>query len=522
MKKIILILLLLICLTSINSQKNYVDSLRLKLSIETEDSIKLQIYEKFMNQVSDTLPNKSDYLREGLQLALKMQDEEAISNFYYYLAWDNMNHIDLNQAIQNLIKSTQYKGNTENHIYAYGIISNIYSWKGEHKLALEYAEKSLALARSDTNKIRPTVLADAWAYVGDAHRYNKDMEKARPYYWEALSVLHKKGDEHSSMTTASLYVYLAERAFDMNNTMDFSFRVKQLYEISNEEQKRRYAMSMYKVAEAYATLKEAETDKERQIWIYSSGLIILLIITGFLIWQNYARKKMNAKLVALNEELDQANQVKANILGIWNHDLRHPIARLVNYLQLKKMSPEAIDPKIAEEIDQQTMQMANNLLQNMEELLVWCKDQMKIFKPVFKETEVSSIFDSMKSFFSYEQNTTIEFHNPDNLSIITDEDYIKVIIRNLTTNAIKAQAGVEKPYIIWSTSKENGRTVLSIQDHGKGISQKGINMFYQSDAEIPVREGLGLQIIRDLSKTLGCEVELYSTPEEGTMFRLIF
>ncbi|RYD81764.1 MAG: tetratricopeptide repeat protein, partial [Sphingobacteriales bacterium] len=63
-----------------------------------------------------------------------------------------------------------------------------------------------------------------------------------------------------------------------------------------------------------------------------AGLLLVTAIGGLLYWQNRTRKKTNSTLLVLNNELDEANKVKARFFGIISHDLRSPIANLIAFL----------------------------------------------------------------------------------------------------------------------------------------------------------------------------------------------
>src|SRR5690606_27639201 len=98
---------------------------------------------------------------------------------------------------------------------------------------------------------------------------------------------------------------------------------------------------------------------------------------GILLYrQSRNRKKNNLHLLSLNQQLDQANKVKARFFSILNHDLRRPVYNLIHFLQLQKESPELLDAGSKERIENQTLQSAENLLASMEDLLLWSKGQM--------------------------------------------------------------------------------------------------------------------------------------------------
>ena len=83
---------------------------------------------------------------------------------------------------------------------------------------------------------------------------------------------------------------------------------------------------------------------------------------------------------------------------------------------------------------------------------------MKNFKPQPKNVTIDNLFEDTKKHFLSEENVEIIFENPNYIQIITDENYLKTIIRNLTGNAIKALSDVENPTIIWKVWQENNTT----------------------------------------------------------------
>ena len=70
-----------------------------------------------------------------------------------------------------------------------------------------------------------------------------------------------------------------------------------------------------------------------------AGIVLAGIIAVLLYRQSLNRKKTNTTLMVLNNQLDEANKVKARFFGILSHDLRSPIANLVQFLQLQKDEP---------------------------------------------------------------------------------------------------------------------------------------------------------------------------------------
>ena len=237
-------------------------------------------------------------------------------------------------------------------------------------------------------------------------------------------------------------------------------------------------------------------------------------------YQSRNRKKINEKLQLLNTELDQANKSKTRFFSILNHDLRSPVANLIHFLHLQKDSPELLDEETKNRMQNKTITGAENLLSSMEDILLWSKGQMENFKPQPKKVAVNQLFDDTKKVFSGYQKIKFEYQNPDNIAIFTDENYLKTIIRNLTSNAINVFTTTQNPTIIWKAWQENGISYLSVTDNGPGASKEQFKALYDDKEVVGIKTGLGLHLIRDLAKAIDCEISVDSKIDIGTTFTL--
>jgi signal transduction histidine kinase len=262
--------------------------------------------------------------------------------------------------------------------------------------------------------------------------------------------------------------------------------------------------------------------EKKQKWFYILGIGLLAIIGGLLFHQSSNRKKTNQKLQLLNAELDQANKTKTRFFSILNHDLRSPVSNLIHFLHLQKDSPELLDEETKSRMESKTISGAEDLLSSMEDILLWSKGQMENFKPQPKSIFVNQLFDDTKKVFSGYQKISFEYQNPENMELFTDENYLKTIIRNLTSNAINIFTNTTNPKIIWKAWQENGTSYLSITDNGPGASEAQFKALYDDKEVVGIKSGLGLHLIRDLAKAIDCQVVVVSEPECGTTFTLNF
>ena len=314
------------------------------------------------------------------------------------------------------------------------------------------------------------------------------------------------GNYQDAIESNTLYVKYRDSIF--NDSTKFSIKhVEDLREIELRDKELK--------------IKQLElASKEKQQWIYILGIGFLAVIGGLLFYQSSNQKKTNRKLQLLNTELDQANKTKTRFFSILNHDLRSPVANLIHFLHLQKDSPELLDEETKNRMQTKTISGAENLLSSMEDILLWSKGQMENFKPQPKEVSVNQLFDDTKKVFSGYHTIQFEYQNPDDISIFTDENYLKTIVRNLTSNAINVFSTTPNPTIIWKAWRENGVSFLSITDNGPGASLDQFKALYDDKEVIGVKTGLGLHLIRDLAKTINCTIEVKSTLNEGTTFVL--
>ena len=145
---------------------------------------------------------------------------------------------------------------------------------------------------------------------------------------------------------------------------------------------------------------------------------------------------------------------------------------------------------------------------------------MENFKPQPKNISVNQLFEDTKKVFSGYQKIQFEYQNPDAISIFTDENYLKTIVRNLTSNAINVFTSTPNPTIIWKAWQENGTSYLSISDNGKGASNEQFKALYDDKEVVGIKSGLGLHLIRDLARAINCEIIVDSTIGIGTTFLL--
>ncbi len=438
-------------------------------------------------------------------------------------------------ALIHFVKAFEIYNESDDKINMCVAISNIgviYQHKKDYISALQNFSEALKLAESIKNDIR---IIDAEYRLGGVNTKLNRFDEAEKWLKSSMQRSKELGDNNSIMNNYAalvdlyrykgsykeayeyyeLYTTYKDSIFNEDNTRELT-RLEMNYEFEKQQEVSRLEN------EKEIAIRDAMLEANRkQKYFYVAGIFGLAFIGGLLYYQSRMRKKKNEKLRLLNAELDQANRIKTRFFSILNHDLRSPVSNLIHYLHLKKESPELLDEETKQRLDQKSIQGAENLLITMEDLLLWSKGQMENFKPQPKIVAVHQLFEDTKKVFSGYQNIRFEYHNPDKLEIYTDENYLKTIIRNLTSNAINVFTTTPHPHIVWKAYVESGKPMLTITDNGPGADNEKFSALYDDTEVIGIKSGLGLHLIRDLAKVIQCRIEVDTRLGIGTKISLL-
>jgi signal transduction histidine kinase len=295
---------------------------------------------------------------------------------------------------------------------------------------------------------------------------------------------------------------------------------KEQVELSREQQEKKNIQTL---ADQKDRIHNLEIASQRRLkYGLIAGLLLIGAIGVLLYRQGVIRKKANRNLTRINTQLDEANRLKARFFGIISHDLRGPVANLISLINLHKEAPDLLDVDGMTAGQQRITDTAGNLLHVMEDILLWSKGQMVAFRPQLKRLSVRQVFAELQLLYPGNGRSRILFCDPKQLQLETDEDYLKTILRNLTSNAIKAVHGRTDGLIEWRAWEDDHHVCLAVTDNGPGISAIQRLALFNDDADIGTRHGLGLPLIRDLTSAVHCEIRVDTPAGGGTTFTLLF
>ena len=241
----------------------------------------------------------------------------------------------------------------------------------------------------------------------------------------------------------------------------------------------------------------------------------LLMLTLTIIYMNSLNRSIEEKLFKVNQELEM-------FFYRSSHDLREPLARSRGLLNLAEMTSD-------EKEIRSLLGRISGSLGSLEEILSDLIDATRVRSGEVKleEVNIELLFDELISRESKIETGEVTVRKELNgQTIRTDKTFMKLILRNLISNAIKYRREIKESFISFQTEKTGDRFEMILQDNGigmeEGITDKIFDMFYRGTDERQTGSGLGLFILKNAVDKLGGSIEVKSVVNEGTTFRINF
>lgn len=312
-------------------------------------------------------------------------------------------------------------------------------------------------------------------------------------------------------------------------------------EILKEKEQERFVFQ-----KRIVTAQQRVTYSNVVLGVVSAGLITLVLLT-ILWYKNYKRaksyskelmdkneviqkhvlalNKLNSAITDQNERLEESNRMKDKLLSIVSHDLRTPLSNTKGILDLVEgdyLSSAELS-QLLKDLDAQYVKSLT-LLDN---LLFWIKGQMSGSAPESKVIDLKPLIDSLcheLEISAAKKEILLINDITAGLSISGDREMIKVVFRNLVTNALKF---TEKGYVRIYATVDDGITV-HVEDSGIGMSEEVLqkvlsrSYFTTKGTHKESGTGFGLLICKDLIDKHGASLSVRSEVGRGAVFSVRF
>ncbi len=450
-----------------------------------------------------------EYYRTSLEYYQQIKSKYSIANLLNMIGEVYQQKESYTKAISNYeeaLKINNEIGNkfgvAQNHINlasCYNETGNLLKLKMELDSGIEYAIQL---------NIDQLLLRYYTFYI-DFSEKTGNYEVARKYFDQFLP-LSKKHINNTKRNLSGLLVDLYENEIDKKNQIH-----KHEINLNN---------------------LEAERDKLRIRQLVLLVFMILLV-TALIAYLLINRIRMTKKLEQQVDErtkslkenerkLIEINQTKDTFYSIIAHDLRSPFSTLIGFSNLLHDDYNDFSNNERKRFVELLRNSAEEIFALLENLLDWTRNNSNIIK--FNATKVDLRQIVRQTIQLQKKNADIkeiEISNliPKNTFVLADENMLRTIVRNLTTNALKYTN--QKGQIVFEALITDGFISCSVADNGMGMSAKTINNLFDIKLKVSKKNtagekgaGLGLMLCKVFVERNGGQLFVESIEGEGSKF----
>jgi signal transduction histidine kinase len=220
--------------------------------------------------------------------------------------------------------------------------------------------------------------------------------------------------------------------------------------------------------------------------------------------------------------------LKSDFVSNVSHELRTPLALIRLYAETLELGRINTDEK-KEQYYKIIRKESERLTALINNILDFSRIEAGRKEYEFRETDIAELVRNTLDSYRYQveqQGFVLEENIEPNLPIVyVDREAIARALVNLVNNALKYSD--REKYLSVKLYKDLGVVKLEVVDHGIGIERRDqskiFEKFYRAGDPLVHNtkgSGLGLSLVRHISRAHGGEIEVESTPGRGSKFTL--
>ncbi|MFW5658310.1 MAG: sensor histidine kinase [Bacteroidota bacterium] len=211
------------------------------------------------------------------------------------------------------------------------------------------------------------------------------------------------------------------------------------------------------------------------------------------------------------------------LLDVLLHDIRTPIANLTSFIEVYKkkgLSNEKDFNKFIWFLEGSVAKL-NKLINE----LIESREQEYKYRSHMELLNIEHILEDVRFTLNDEisKSGAVISNEIQVVELTFSRRALRSIIYNLINNSIKYKSPEKVPHITVKTFRENGYTVISVKDNGRGVDpekQEFVFKKYGRADNIEAGSGIGLYLVKTMIEDAGGKVQLESQPGRGTEIKL--
>ena len=238
------------------------------------------------------------------------------------------------------------------------------------------------------------------------------------------------------------------------------------------------------------------------------------------------RHEMQQELISEREKALQAAKFMNEFLANMSHEIRTPLAGVIGFAEVL----EEELPEEHQEVAKIISSGGNRLLNTLNSVLDFARLQAQSPSILLTPTNIANRVEEQCRLLkplADQKDLHMGFSATDReIYALVDTNFLDRIISNLLSNAIKY---TEEGSIKVLVTKENDMVAIKVEDTGIGIDQGFLPYLFEPFRQEHMGDnrpfegvGLGLSITKRLVDLMEGEIDIQSTPGEGTCFTVSF
>ncbi len=231
-----------------------------------------------------------------------------------------------------------------------------------------------------------------------------------------------------------------------------------------------------------------------------------------------------------NDELQQLNDEKDELVNIVAHDLRSPLNQIKGMLNLIKLSPDNLTPDQKQFVDlslKSSERLSGMIGRILDTNAMDSHDIALNLEVVDLDILLEEVVTNFK-IQAAEKDITLQLILPEEpIELELDRNYTIQVLENLLSNAIKFSPPDTQVQVVLYTDDDIAR--IEVTDEGPGISPKDQRRLFSKFQTLSARPtagedstGLGLSIAKRYVEAMGGNIGCSSEMGEGTTFYVEF
>jgi K+-sensing histidine kinase KdpD len=228
---------------------------------------------------------------------------------------------------------------------------------------------------------------------------------------------------------------------------------------------------------------------------------------------------------AASEELRRLSALRADFVSLVTHELRGPMASVVGCAATLRQRWRTLNPSQRESFLALIEEETSRLAALVGDVLDTSRLEAGTFTYAFSDVDVENLVREVAAVVDLgQEEVAIRTEVPRPLPAVRgDRERIRQVVMNLLTNAVKYTVAGDEVEV--RASVDNGSVMVSVTDHGPGISEDEQRIIFQkfgrtakAGSSSTPGTGLGLFIARSITEAHGGSLEVYSREGDGATF----